>query len=234
MLFAYKEFIKKPNANILNKTLIDKFRCVAKELQIILKYDPSGRRCKSKLTDAESSKGCWVNCRFKTDTEKQAQKKNEIESKPEIDVIISSDNEIKELERQIDELKRLLTEKYEKINEIKKKQEGEVEVTTEELYNIDIEEQIIEDDEEEIQFENIYEEKQICDEINNLMSDMIYTTELRADHIDFNWEEEDTINEDISNLLKNIDENSLKNKIIPHDLIRNYDILDLENDLANY
>ena len=66
------------------------------------------------------------------------------------------------------------------------------------------------------------------------MNDMIYTTELRAEHSDFNWEEEDTINEDISNLLKTIDENSLKNKIIPPDLIRNYDISDLENDLANY
>ena len=54
------------------------------------------------------------------------------------------------------------------------------------------------------------------------MSDMIYTTELRADHSDFNWEEEDTINEDISNLLKNIDEISLKKIIIPPDLIRNY------------
>ena len=66
------------------------------------------------------------------------------------------------------------------------------------------------------------------------MSDMIYTTELRADHMNFNWEEEDTINEDISNLLKNIDETSLKKIIIPPDLIRNYDISDLENDLANY
>jgi hypothetical protein len=40
MIYAYKEFIKKPNANLLNKTLIDKFRCIAKDLQITLMYDP--------------------------------------------------------------------------------------------------------------------------------------------------------------------------------------------------
>ena len=67
------------------------------------------------------------------------------------------------------------------------------------------------------------------------MTDMIYTTELRADHMNFNWnEDEHTINENISNLLKNIDETSLKKIIIPPDLIRNYEISDLENELANY
>ena len=248
MLFAYKEFIKKPNSNILNKTLIDKFRCVAKELQIILKYDPSGRRCKSKLTEAESSKGCWINCRFKTENEKLTIKKEEKDSEPEID-------EVKELERQIDELKVLLEEKCKRLNEVRTKEvqiideiefdifedtledednEGE-QIVIEELNNIDIEEIIIDDEEDEIYFENIYEEKIICDEINNLMTDMIYTTELRADHMNFNWnEDEHTINENISNLLKNIDETSLKKIIIPPDLIRNYEISDLENELANY
>ena len=112
--------------------------------------------------------------------------------------------------------------------------EGE-QIIIEELNNIDIEEIIIDDEEDEIYFENIYEEKVVNEGINNLMTDMIYTTELRADHMNFNWnEDEHTINENISNLLKNIDETSSKKIIIPPDLIRNYEISDLENELANY
>lgn len=244
MLFAYKEFISKPNSNLLNKTLIDKVRSVAKELQIALIYDACGRRCKSKLTDTESSKGCWVNCRFKTEMEKQAQKKNEEESEPESDVAYNDNSEVKELKSQIEEFIKLLAEKDNEINKLRNKQVDE-EFIVEKLNKIDIDvdnivideeiidEEIISDD-EEIYFEDVYEEKIICDEINNLMSDMIYTTELKADHINFNWEEEETINENITDLLKVIEEKSLKNIIIPHDLTRNYDISDLENELANY
>jgi hypothetical protein len=115
MLFAYKEFIKKPNANLLNKTLIDKFRCIAKDLQITLMYDPSGRRCKSKLCNTESSKGCWINCRFKTDIEKM----NETNETIKEEFIFTDENE--NLKKQIEELKKLLAEKDEELAELKSK-----------------------------------------------------------------------------------------------------------------
>ena len=165
MLFAYKEFIKKPNANILNKTLIDKFRCIAKDLQITLMYDPSGRRCKSKLCDADSTKGCWVNCRFKTETERTTEKEEDIISSivpSEIEDLRTQNNELKnkilELEQQLAQLQKPRNI----VIEIKKVEE-DLTMTTEEDFEIEnegvdeietldsslIEEEIVEDDDED-------------------------------------------------------------------------------------
>jgi hypothetical protein len=138
MLFAYKEFIKKPNASLLNKTLIDKFRCIAKDLQITLMYDPSGRRCKSKLTDAEATKGCWVNCRFKTDKEKANESTKEEYAFSDITT---------DLKRQIEELKKLLQEKDVEIAELKSQNRVEF------FDTIDIEDgfEVVEDEEEVVE-----------------------------------------------------------------------------------
>ena len=137
MLYAYKEFIKKPNANLLNKTLIDKFRCIAKDLQITLIYDPSGRRCKSKLCNTEASKGCWVNCRFKTDAEKLSGN-NEI--------IKEQYDETENLKKQIEELKKLLEEKDNELAELRSKNRVEF------FDEVDIEDgfEVVEDDEDDV------------------------------------------------------------------------------------
>jgi len=134
MLYAYKEFIKKPNANILNKTLIDKFRCIAKDLQIPLIYDPSGRRCKSKLTEAEASKGCWVNCRFKTENERAKEK--EEDKANEMQSINESLETTEDLKKQIEDLKRLLEAKDNELKELRTGSFSFDEITIEEVnYN---------------------------------------------------------------------------------------------------
>lgn len=234
MLYAYKEFINKPNSNLLNKTLIDKVRSVAKELQIALIYDACGRRCKSKLTDVESSKGCWVNCRFKTASEKLTQKQNEKNNEPEISTQEHNMNEISELNTQIEELKKLLAKKDKEINELKKHQEEKVII--EDFDNIDIDEEIIEDDEEEILFENIYEDKEVNEDVKNLMLDLLYTTELNVEHTDYIWTNDETdINENIKDILKGVEDVSTKYLKLPKDMVRDYDKDDLiMNLISNY
>jgi len=110
-----------------------------------LMYDANGRRCKSKLCDVETTKGCWVNCRFKTEAERAKEKADDKENLNDIPIKVNIDTE--ELKKQIEELKRLLAEKDNEIKQLKEQEIcfdeipiddiSEPEIEWQEVYDID-------------------------------------------------------------------------------------------------